>query len=82
MVRELKVPKSKQPSEIPSNYHRAFSTMERRYIRYLNYPRWNNNVLLVVLYLTHPPINCHQTSSKESYRKVKLGSSNNVILIG
>ena len=71
VVRELKVPQLKQPSEIPLNYHRTFSTMERRYVRNSNYPRWNNNVLLVVLYLTLPPINCHQNSSKESNRKVK-----------
>ena len=45
--------------------------MERRYVRHSNYPRWNNNVLPVVLYLTLPPINCHQTSSKDSCRKVK-----------
>ena len=44
--------------------------MERRY-RNSSYPRWNNNVLPVVLYLTLPPLNCHQTSSKESNRKVK-----------
>ena len=45
--------------------------MERRYVKHSNYPRWNNNVLPVVLYLTLPPINCNQTSNKESYRKVK-----------
>ena len=45
--------------------------MERQYARKSNYPRWNNNVLPPVLYLTLPPINCNQTSSNESYRKVK-----------
>ena len=45
--------------------------MERQYARKSNYPRWNNNVLPLVLYLTLPPINCYQTSSKESYRKMK-----------
>ena len=45
--------------------------MERRYVKHSNYSRWNNNVLPVVLYLTLPSINCNQTSSKESNRKVK-----------
>lgn len=71
-VRELKVPRKLAKTDSPIfGYNIRNFNMDRRFSRNYYYPRWNSQLLPVVLYACLSPANCHQASEKGAGKKTK-----------